>query len=336
MEIRRIQMTGGSSYIVTLPKEWIKSLNIKKNDQIGLITQSDGTLLVTPKIDREQTQKIREFDVSNVTNQDYLLRRLIGAYIAGYNSIEIKSSTRMSPSTKMTVRKFKETTIGQEIVEETDSLIIVKDLLNPAEMPFDRTIKRMYIIVKGMHEDVMTAIQRNDKNLIEDVLLRDNEVDRLHWLVARQHNIILQNVSFAEKMGITIELATTSFLISRIIERIGDHVIRIAKNAINLTDKKISEDVLEKLESSSNLAMDIFNKSITAFLRKDVKSANETIDTVQKLELKCKEINRMALKQKGEYVISLGYFVESIRRIGEYSADISENVINYLVGEDKN
>jgi phosphate uptake regulator len=336
MEIRRIQMTGGSSYIVTLPKEWIKSLNIKKNDQIGLINQSDGTLLVTPKIDREQTQKIREFDVNNVTNQDYLLRRLIGAYIAGYNSIEIKSSTRMSPSTKMTVRKFKETTIGQEIVEETDSLIIVKDLLNPAEMPFDRTIKRMYIIVKGMHEDVMTAIQRNDKNLIEDVLLRDNEVDRLHWLVARQHNIILQNVSFAEKMGITIELATTSFLISRIIERIGDHVIRIAKNAINLTDRKISDEILEKLELSSNLAMDIFNKSITAFLRKDVESANETIDNVQKLELRCKEINRMALKQKGDYVISLGYFIESIRRIGEYSSDISENVINYLIGEDKN
>jgi phosphate uptake regulator len=336
MEIRRVQMTGGSSYIVTLPKEWIKSLNIRKNDQIGLITQSDGTLLVTPKIDREHTQKIREFDVNNVTNQDYLLRRLIGAYIAGYNSIEIKSSTRMSPSTKMTVRKFKETTIGQEIVEETDNLIIVKDLLNPAEMPFDRTIKRMYIIVKGMHEDIMTAIQRNDKKLIEDVLLRDNEVDRLHWLVARQHNIILQNVSFAEKMGITIELATTSFLISRIVERIGDHVIRIAKNATNLTDKKISEEILEKLESSSNLAMNIFNKSITSFLRKDVKSANETIDSVQKLEIKCKEINRLALKQKGEYIISLGYFVESIRRIGEYSADISENVINHLIGEDKN
>jgi len=335
MDIRRIQMTGGSSYIVTLPKDWIKSLNIKKNDQVGLITQSDGTLLVTPKIDREQTQKIREFDVSSVTNQDYLLRQLIGAYIAGYNSIEIKSSSRMSPATKMTTRKFKETTIGQEIVEETDSMVIVKDLLNPAEMPFDRTIKRMYIIVKGMHEDIMTAIQRNDKKLIEDVLLRDNEVDRLHWLVARQHNIILQNVSFAEKMGITIELATTSFLISRIIERIGDHVIRIAKNAVNLTDKEINKEMLEKLEYSSNLAMNIFNKSITSFLRKDVKSANETIDSVSKLETKCREINNLALKQKGEYQISLGYFVESIRRIGEYSADISENVINYLIGEEK-
>jgi phosphate uptake regulator len=240
----------------------------------------------------------------------------------------------MSPQVKMTVRKFTQTTIGQEIVEETDTQILVKDILNPAEMPFDRTIKRMHIIVKGMHEDIMIAIQRNDNKLAEDVLLRDNEIDRLHWLVARQHNIILQNVSFAEKMGITIELATTSFLISRIIERIGDHVIRIAKNAVNITNKKIEDQVIEKLETASQLSLDIFNKSITSFLRRDVETANETIELVKKLETKLKEINKLALKQRGEHVISLGYVVESIRRIGEYSADISENVINHLVGKE--
>jgi phosphate uptake regulator len=333
MEIRRVQMTGGSSYIITLPKEWIKKLNIKKNDQVGLITQSDGTLLVTPKIDRDFVQKIKEFDVSDVTDQDFLLRRLIGAYISGFNSIILKSNKRMSPQVKLTVRKFTQTTIGQEIVEETDTQILVKDILNPAEMPFDRTIKRMHIIVKGMHEDIMIAIQRNDKKLAEDVQLRDNEIDRLHWLVARQHNIILQNVSFAEKMGITIELASTSFLISRIIERIGDHVIRIAQNALNITDSKIPEKINEKLENASQTSLDIFNKSIASFLRRDVKTANETIELIKKLEIKLKEINKLALNQKGEHVISLGYIVESIRRIGEYSADISENVINHVIGE---
>ena len=335
MEIRKVQMTGGSSYIVTLPKEWIKSLNIKKNDSVGLLAQSDGTLLITPKLDREKIQKIKEFDANNITNQDFLLRRLIGAYIAGYNSIDIKSSTRLAPAVKMTARKFTQTAIGQEIVEETDNNIIIKDLLNPTEMPFDKTIKRMYIIVRGMHEDVMSALQRNNKKLAEDLLIRDNEVDRLHWLVARQNNIILQNVNFAEKMGITIKFATTSFLISRIIERIGDHVIRIAKNAINISDKKIDKSLIEKLQSASNLSLDIFNKSITSFLRKDVKSANETIESVSKLETKCKEISRLALEKKGDFAISVGYMVDSIRRIGDYSSDISENVINYLTGEEK-
>ena len=335
MEIRRVQMTGGSSYIITLPKEWIKSLNIKKNDSVGLIAQSDGTLLITPNLDKEQLQKIKKFDVENIIDQNFLLRRLIGAYITGYNSIELNSSKRMTPAVKMTVRKFTHTTIGQEIVEETDTKIIIKDLLNPTEMPFDRTIKRMYILVKGMYEDILSAILKNDKKLAEDIILRDNEVDRLHWLVARQHNIIMQNVSFAEKMGISIELANTYFLISRIIERIGDHVIRIANNAINILDNKTDEKLIEKLQSASIYAIDIFNKSITAFLRKDVKSANETIEIVSKLESKCKELNRMVLKQKGEFVISIGYIIDSIRRIGDYSSDISENVINFLTGEER-
>jgi len=335
MDIRKVQMTGGSSYIITLPKDWIKSLNIKKNDSVGLIAQSDGTLLITPNLDKEQLQKIKRFDVENIIDQDFLLRRLIGAYITGYNTIELNSSKRMAPTVKMIVRKFTHTTIGQEIVEETDNKIIIKDLLNPTEMPFDRTIKRMYIIVKGMYEDILSAILKNDKKLAEDILLRDNEVDRLHWLVARQHNIIMQNVSFAEKMGITIELANTSFLISRIIERIGDHVIRIANNAINILDNKTDEKLIEKLQSASLFAIDIFNKSITSFLRKDVRAANETIEIIFKLELKCKELNRMVLKQKGEFVISIGYIIDSIRRIGDYSSDISENVINYLSGEEK-
>ena len=30
MEIRRVQITGGSSYVITLPKEWIRKVNIKK------------------------------------------------------------------------------------------------------------------------------------------------------------------------------------------------------------------------------------------------------------------------------------------------------------------
>ncbi|GAG48430.1 unnamed protein product, partial [marine sediment metagenome] len=50
MEIRRVQITGGSSYVITLPKEWIKSTNVKKNDPLGLIPQSDGTLLITSKM----------------------------------------------------------------------------------------------------------------------------------------------------------------------------------------------------------------------------------------------------------------------------------------------
>ena len=335
MEIRRVQMTGGSSYVVTLPKDWIKSLKVKKNDPLGLLMQSDGTLLVTTKMTQDKTHRIKEFDVNDTTNQTYLLRRLIGAYISGYTSIKIKSSKRMPPPMRVIIRKFTQTTIGQEIVEETDTTITLKDLLNPTEMPFDKTIRRMHIIVKSMHEDAMRALEENDRKLAEDVISRDNDVDRLHWLVARQHNIILRNVSLAEKMDTTLEVSSICFLISRIIERIGDHVVRIAQNILNLVDDKLNKEIVERIHSASELSLDIFNKSIGAFFRRDIKASNENIDSVSRLESLCEEINTLALQQIGVTAISIGYIVESIRRVGEYAEDISEIVINYLVGTEK-
>ena len=335
MDIRRVQVTGGSSYVMTLPKEWIKSLKIKKNDPLGIYIQSDGTLLITPKMTQEQLQRLKEVDISKMGKQSYLLRRLIGAYIAGFTVIKITSSTRMPLAARGVIRTFTQMAIGQEVVEETDNSITLKDLLNPTEMPFDKTIKRMHIIVKGMYEDAIRALQTRDKNLASEVINRENEVDRLHWLVARQHNIILQNVSLAEKMNITIDVASTCFLISRIIERIGDHTVKIAQNIPILLQSNLDQKSIDRILSAANLSLDILNKSITSFFRKDINASNENIESVIKLEKICEEINTLALKEKGVIVLSIGYLVESIRRIGEYAEDISETVINYLINEEK-
>jgi phosphate uptake regulator len=331
MEVRRIQQTGGSSFIITLPKEWIKSVNLKKNDPIGIKIKPEGTLIITPKLTTESEQTTKEFEVTDKTDKTRLLRKLIGANISGYTYIVIKSNERIPTKIRDTIRNFTNSTIGQEIIEETDKTIIVKDLLNPTEMPFERTIKRMYIIVKGMHEDVLSYLESRDENIIKDIDERDNDVDKLHWLVARQHNILSQNFSLGEKMNIKPGKSTTYFLISRIIERIGDHEVKIIKNFQKDPDQIIDKQILDKIQIAGKKSLDIFNKSINSFYKKDIKESNENIEEVNELERFCDEINEIALKQEGGKSLTIGYITDSIRRIAEYSQDISENVINYLI-----
>ena len=115
----------------------------------------------------------------------------------------------------------------------------------------------------------------------------------------------------------------------------GDHVVKIAKNVINLAESKLDKQTADKIQSASNLALEIFNKSIGAFFRKDICASNKTIESVKKLEVLCEEINKQASKHDGMIAISIGNIVESIIRIGEYAEDISEISINYLVGEEK-
>jgi len=335
MEIRKVQISGGSSYIVSLPKNWIKQTKIQKNDPVGLIVQRDGTLLVTPNIKGEKIQKVKEFEVAASTDQTYLLRCLIGAYIAGYDTIKIWAHARLPPFVLGLVRDFTSNAVGQEVVEETETAIVIKDLLNPSEMPFDNTLRRMSVIVKGMHEDAVIALKTGDKTLAQDVISRDTDVDRLHWLIARQNNLIVGDINLSRKMNIPISMAEEYFLISRIIERIADHGTRIAYNVLELIGKTENAGLIDVIEEASAYALSIFHSSMDAFHNKDLIKANDTILMVKKLENMCKTISTRALKYESQVAIFIVHISDSIRRIGDYSADICEVIINHLIGEEE-
>jgi hypothetical protein len=111
----------------------------------------------------------------------------------------------------------------------------------------------------------------------------------------------------------------------------------MGENISNLIQEKIDERTYKRfvdaITPASDLALEIFDNSIKSFIRKDLKSANKTIESIKGLTTKCEKINDIAMKQKGIIALSMGYIEESIRRIGEYSGDLSEFVINYLIRE---
>jgi phosphate uptake regulator len=331
MEIRRVQMTGGASFVVTLPKVWAEGQKIKKNDPVGLIVQPDGTLLVTKKITEEPLQRVKEIDSSTISDPAFLFRMLIGTYITGFTIIRITAKQRFPPFVRSVVRDFTQMTIGQEVVEETETLISIKDLLNPAEMPFDNTIKRMFVIVKNMHEDAITALETHNKTLANDVVNRDMDADRLNWLIARQTNMLMQNASLSRKMGISPDLAMNYYMLSRIIERVGDHAVRIAEHSIPIIDVDFDKKFMNAIKKSSAMSLEIFDRSIVSFFNADMKEAHRNIESITALENICGDINNMVLKQDTLVALNIAYISESIRRAGEYAGDISETVINLLV-----
>ncbi|MFA5269560.1 MAG: PhoU domain-containing protein [Methanoregula sp.] len=331
MEIRRVQVTGGSSFVVTLPKDWAESQKIVKNDPVGLVVQPDGTLLITKQITEEPVQRIKEIDSTAIADPAFLFRMLIGAYITGFTVIRITTKVRFPPFVRTVVRDFTQMTIGQEVVEETESVITIKDLLNPSEMPYDNTIKRMFVIIKTMHEDAMTALETHNRSLAMDVIKRDTDADRLNWLIARQTNMILQNASLSRKMGISQNMAMNYYQLSRIIERVGDHAVRIAEHSLPIIDVDFDRKFMNAIKKASALSLEIFDRSIVTFFNADMKEAHRNIESIMALENICGEINNMVLKQDALVALNIAYISESIRRSGEYAGDISETVINLLV-----
>ena len=331
IENRKVQQTGGSSFIISLPKEWIKEHNINKGDSLSILSQPNGNLMITPHASSQVYIKEKIINIDKDTTPDYLFRLLVGVYIMGYSKIIIQTTRdRFEQPTREVIESFVKITIGTEIIEETPNKKIIKDLLNPKEMPFDKAIKQMYIKANDMHEDAVRALESADKDLAQKVIDRDDDLDRLNWLVERQSHIVLRDVILCQKMNITLEDASNYQLISKFLERIGDHAVKIAQNVLKLDYEKIDNTLFESIMEASKLSLELLNISLDAWLQKNIMLANENIESMKKLTGACEKITFNS-ENVGKNAVEIGYIIESIRRTGEYSADISEIIINNLI-----
>ena len=56
-ETRKIQFTGKSTYIVSLPKQWVIDLGLKQGDQIRIVRKGSSTLELYPPKFESRIQK---------------------------------------------------------------------------------------------------------------------------------------------------------------------------------------------------------------------------------------------------------------------------------------
>ncbi len=336
IEIRKVQVTGGSSFVLTLPKDWAEAVHLVKNEPLGVIAQPDGTLLITKNFAEDPNQKKKRFDTSAIRSTDFLIRLLIGAYISGYTTVEVFSKSKLTPEARKAIHEFARMTIGPEVTEETDNSIVARDLLNPSEMPLETTIRRMSVLVKNMHNDAIISLETKDMDLVKDVIQRDHDVNRLHWLISRQKNIILQNTGFSKKMGVPVTGSVELYLTSRIIERIGDHAVRIAENVRPLVKEQFKKELLSSIRTASANSLQLFERSVDGLFSGDSAASNAVIEDLSTFEEQCTKITKFAMRQEGSSAIALSTIAESIRRTGEYAADISENAINFHVDTESN
>lgn len=328
MESRKVQITGGSTYIVSLPKSWVKERGIKAGDPLWVSNLQDGALLLSQNLKGEKVDKKKVLKIEDESDE-HLIRKLIGMYLAGYNTIEIKSN-KMDPKMRRAIRDFTKMVVGPEIIDEDSKCVVLQDLINPAEFSQKKGIRRMYMLVKSMHNDAITALKKREKNLAKDVMLRDGDVDRLHWMIAKQYNLILNDAEIAKNTGVSSEKSLNLMLISKIIERIGDHATKIAESVQLLDGMNIDDKIVKEIANESDISLEILDKSMNAFFSENLDEANEAIDLSEKLGRVSDVLMKKIREQESDVVVSLASIIESVRRTGLYATDISEIAINYI------
>ena len=79
-ESRRIQRTGESTYIISLPKKWANLNNVEAGTEASVHENQDGSLTISVRKEQKE-QQVAIIHSSN--DNERSLRRIKAAYIAG-------------------------------------------------------------------------------------------------------------------------------------------------------------------------------------------------------------------------------------------------------------
>ncbi|MGC8497504.1 MAG: PhoU domain-containing protein [Thermoplasmata archaeon] len=328
MEYRKLQKTGGATYILSLPKSWIKKNNLREGDMLAIDITAGGELQIHTKIDVKEEIRETSLFIGKEQNENHVIRKLIALYLAGYNIVKVVTENVITEKTRKAIEKFCALVIGVEIIEEKSNMIVLQDLSNTIELPMDKMLNRMYIMSENMVNDSKTCFEHYDESFAREIIERDVQVDRIYWLICKQYNMSLRSPSFAEKMGINLITALNKRSVAKSIERISDHAENIVSiiNTIQYFD--IKEEQRKEITSLFDRTIDILRKSYRSYILKDGNMANEVIENAETYSFEAQNnINVYEEKQTKNFV-ALSFIIESLIRICMYSADICETTIN--------
>ena len=332
-ETRKVQFTGGSTYIISLPKRWISENQLKKGSFIRLREEEGGLLTIVPPdstIQKRTDEAI--IKVAHTEDTEMITRKIVSAYLAGYNSIQIRADkqqlfAKQRHEMKNFVRRM---LVGTEIVTDTSAQLVLQVLLSYPELTIQSALRRMSIITTSMHKDAMISLKTSDNLLAKEVISNDNEVDRFDLYVTRLLKTAIQNPRISRELGLVSGKDCLGYrLVTKSVERTADHAVSIAENMLALKHG-LSEEMLDKISEMSSMAIKMFDVSMDSLFRQDYNSADTIIESIK--EISALEKEAVASSQTCvEDAANLRLIIESIRRTAEYSCDIAEIVLNLTV-----
>lgn len=313
MITRQIQKTGGSSYFITLPKEWINRNKLKQQDELQIFQVENNDLIIRKA--KKNTVKSISIIVDQYS-EDHLAREILACYVSGYDEIILNSQKSFLSEKRTMLKRINDLMFGFETFYEESNTVILKNI-SFQNISTDIHIIKMVKNIHFMYLDLVSSISNNDEKMVEDIISRDSEIDKINFLIMRKNIHEIKTLGTGESSNTPLIDAIYNEHRSTRLERIADHIVKIASIFLNQIHNFSKDDL--KLLKEIEIYFNLCEKLV---ITNDKKCANEIID----MHKKSKKINTDKIK---ENQLSNSIIQYSISRIKSYVVNISEDTINF-------
>ncbi|ELZ55874.1 MULTISPECIES: phosphate uptake regulator PhoU [unclassified Haloferax] len=325
VETRKVQVTGGSTYTVSIPKDWATDNGVSAGSEVEFYPEGDS-LFLTPRSEEERTEGT--LDIATLEG-DELTRAVMTMYVSGFDIIALESS-RITTDQRRTIREATQSLVGLEVLEETRDRVVIRDLLDSSELSIHNAVTRMRLIALSMLEDAIAAIAEQDDDMARDVIQRDDDVDRLWMVVSRIFRATLRTPKAAEELGLPREICFDYQSAARQLERIGDHATKIAHLSLNF-EEPVDGEIVEAIQELFKETESVVNGGMDALFAEESdeasRLANESREAVQAIDASARGIDELLRDLDPARAQLLGLIVDSVSRSADYGGNIAETAL---------
>lgn len=324
MQLRKVQEMGGVTLLVSLPKDWANSASVKKGSVLSIESSGDGGLLLYPVENDSDSRSEKEIEIEYPSKFDApsLSGEITGAYLLGYDLIKIKGSYRISSEDRVNAISAIKKLIGLEIVEEDARSITCQFLVDNTAVEPSKIFRRISSIVRAMISDSIKQLASQEEFRFESVAERDDEVDRLHFLIVRLIRTAVRDPRAAGKFGLTTIDCLDYRVASGSLETAGDFAVELS-NAISEM-AAVQEKVKRDLVAISD-ALDLLEDgAVRGFVAKDYTLTRAVLDRYAELEGMLSSF-RTRYGTSKNYAMLL-HVIDIIERIARCQRDIADLV----------
>jgi phosphate uptake regulator len=322
METRKVQVTGGSTYTVSLPKGWATTNDVSAGSVIEFHPEGNE-LVLSPR--REDERVEGSLDITDLEGEE-LTQAVITMYVNGFDVITLETG-RVDTAQRAAIRDAAQGLVGLEVIEETSDRVMLQDLLDSSELSIHNAITRMRLVALTMLEDALDALVENDTELAMDVVERDQDVDRLWYMTSRVFRSVLRDPSAAVEIGLDRETCFDYHMGARQLERIADHAAKIARLSLDLG--AVPEEATDALADLHADASEIAERAMDALLHEDPERAmglaSEARASTRTIDEGTREVEAVLRTLDPQQAQLLGLVVDSLSRTADYGVNIAEN-----------
>jgi len=301
-ESRRVQKVGYNSLSISIPKQYVKDMNLKQGDSLLFREDSDGTLRLIPAtMAREEAKATVRAEQAG--SPEMLARLVVGAYALGYDTIEVTGREPLDHTTTSRLLNTVKRLRGMEVVESDVRHIVAQSFIDPTKFPVDSLIKRLQMLVSGSLERVTESLDLKQTSSLDGVGSVKEEIDELYWLILRQLLVALNRRELASEIGIESPLHASGDRVSaKTLDEIGGMIQDIAQELVRLRGLGTNMDsrVTAALRKLAAKAGEAFNTTVESLLTPDIKLIGNSLALVEETSRLEKEVTEEMLTS-GEF-----------------------------------